>query len=117
MQHSYVCLYFSLFFSKFIQIERNPNNGQQIQFQVLMSNIYLFNSFMLGPAAHPLFGNFMTMSELDQIPYKAFDFLTQKHGPIVRLVFGPSILVNLGGYREIKDAMNNELLDDYWISC
>ena len=67
---------------------------------------------MSGPAAHPLFGNFMTMSELDQVPYRAFDFLTQRHGPIVRLVFGPSILVILGGYREIKDAMNNELLDD-----
>ena len=72
-------------------------------------DLYSFNS---GPAAHPLFGNFMTMTELDPVPYRAFDFLTQNFGPIIRLVFGPSILVNIGGYKEIKEAMNNELLDD-----
>merc|ERR1712227_363832 len=65
-----------------------------------------------GPAAHPLFGNFVTMSKLDKVPYVAFDFLTQNFGPIVRLLLGPSTMVILGRYKEIKEAMNNELLDD-----
>ena len=70
------------------------------------------NSFIPGPAAHPLFGNFVTMSKLDKVPYIAFDFLTQNFGPIVRLLLGPSTMVILGRYKEIKEAMNNELLDD-----
>ena len=52
------------------------------------------------------------MAKLDKVPYRAFDFLTRNFGPVVRLVLGPSMLVILGRYQEIKEAMNNELLDD-----
>jgi len=65
-----------------------------------------------GPPVHPLFGNFLTLSSLDPVPYKAWHTLTQTFGPIVRLVLGPTTMVILGGLEEIKEAMNNELLDD-----
>ena len=52
------------------------------------------------------------MSKLDNVPYIAFDFLTKNFGPIVRLLLGPSTMIILGRYKEIKEAMNNEVLDD-----
>merc|ERR1711884_754773 len=69
-----------------------------------------------GPPVHPLFGNFLTLSSLDPVPYKTWHTLTQTFGPIVRLVMGPTTMVILGGLEEIKEAMNNELLDDRAIS-
>ena len=65
-----------------------------------------------GPKIHPFFGNFPTLLSLDQISYRAFHALTKEFGPVVRLVMGLSNILVLGGYKEMKEAMNNELLDD-----
>ena len=65
-----------------------------------------------GPAIHPFLGNFPTMAKLDPVPHKAWHSLTLQFGPMVRLVMGLNNMLVIGGYEDMKEAMNNELLDD-----
>ena len=55
--------------------------------------IPIYTLLATGPPVHPLFGNFLTLSSLDPVPYKAWHTLTQTFGPIVRLVMGPTTMV------------------------
>ena len=49
---------------------------------------------IVGPPAHPLFGNFLTMASLDPVAYRAWASLTRVWGPVLRLVMGPTTLVS-----------------------
>ena len=69
-----------------------------------------------GPDIHPFFGNFPTMAALDPVPFRAWHSLTEQFGPLVRLVMGLQNMLIIGGYDEMKEAMNNELLDDRGVS-
>ena len=51
-------------------------------------------TMIVGPPAHPLFGNFLTMASLDPVAYRAWDSLTRVWGPVLRLVMGPTTLVS-----------------------
>jgi len=65
-----------------------------------------------GPDIHPFLGSFQTMGQLDPVAYRAWHSLTKQFGPLVRLVFGFDNMLIIGGYEDMKEAMNNELLDD-----
>ena len=65
-----------------------------------------------GPPIHPFLGNFPTLAKLDPVPYLAWHTLTLEFGPLVRLVMGLTNMLVIGGYEEMKEAMNNEQLDD-----
>jgi len=65
-----------------------------------------------GPDIHPFLGSFPTLAQLDPNPSIAWNILTHKFGPLVRLVLGMNNMLVIGGYEEMKEAMNNELLDD-----
>jgi len=65
-----------------------------------------------GPPSHPIISNFLTASKLDPVPYRAWDSLTRAFGPVTRLILGNQFLCIIGGFKEIKEAMNNEQLDD-----
>ena len=64
------------------------------------------------PPTLPLLGNFVTMAKLDHVPYRAFNTLSQQFGSIFKLILGPTEMVVLSSYDIIKEAMNNELLDN-----
>ena len=64
------------------------------------------------PPTIPLLGNFMTMAKLDHVPYRAFNTLSEQFGSILKLILGPTEMVVLSSYDIIKEAMNNELLDN-----
>jgi len=65
-----------------------------------------------GPDIHPFFGSFPTMATLDPVFYRAWHSLTEKFGPLVRLVMGLQNMLIIGGYKEMKEALNLEQLDD-----
>jgi len=65
-----------------------------------------------GPYVHPLVGSMPTLSKLDPVPHLGFHTLTEMFGPVVRIVIGVQNMLVLGGFEEMKEAMNNELLDD-----
>jgi methyl farnesoate epoxidase/farnesoate epoxidase len=69
-----------------------------------------------GPDIHPFLGSFPTLAKLDPVPYRAWHSLTDQFGPLVRLVMGLNNMLIIGGYEEMKEALNNEMLDDRGIS-
>ena len=64
------------------------------------------------PRTFPLLGNFLTMAKLDNVPHRAFNHLSQQFGSIFKLILGPTEMVVLSSYEIIKEAMNNEMLDN-----
>jgi len=83
-----------------------------ILIKFLHSNQKKLQSNIPGPPSHPILSNFLTVSKLDPVPYRAWDSLTQAFGPVTRLILGNQFFCIIGGFKEIKEAMSNEQLDD-----
>ena len=69
-----------------------------------------------GPEVHPLLGSFPALAQLDPVPFKAWHTLSLHFGPLVRLVMGFTNMLVICGYKEMKEAMNVEALDDRALS-
>lgn len=65
-----------------------------------------------GPYLYPILGSIPAMAALDPVPYKAFYQLSQLYGPVVRICLGLQNMMILSKYEDIKEAMNNEELDN-----
>lgn len=65
-----------------------------------------------GPKIYPLIGSVPALAKLSAIPHFAFHQLSEAFGPVVRILVGVDNMMILSGYQEIKEAMNNEELDD-----
>jgi len=65
-----------------------------------------------GPYIYPIIGSIPAMGALDPVPYKAFHALSLMYGPAVRICLGLQNMMILSSYEVMKEAMNNEDLDD-----